>query len=131
MRFWSTLYIMSYSICSVKGIFNQKRLYTSSSSTQLKALFRISPEEKKNLPPLCINCKHFIQDISNYPYDNPPNDSKYGLCRNFGDIDLVTGEKKYNYASTTREFDHLCGKKGKYWELQSNSTDDNKKGSQT
>ena len=36
--------------------------------------------------PVCINCVHFIENTNNYPYDEPPDNSKYGKCKTFGDI---------------------------------------------
>jgi hypothetical protein len=62
--------------------------------------------------PLCINCKYFLEHKTNYPFDDIQDDSLYGKCSIFGEIDLVTGEKKYLYASTCRSCENLCGKNG-------------------
>ena len=65
--------------------------------------------------PVCINCVHFIEDKTNYPYDPPPNDEKYGKCKLFGKQDMVTGNIKYEYASLSRENEKKCGEKGQYF----------------
>ena len=67
-------------------------------------------------PKICINCKHFIAD---------DHDGSFGKCSLFpqkkDNIDfLVHGiEKKeivdYNYCSTARMYDHMCGKEGKMY----------------
>ena len=49
---------------------------------------------------ICKDCKYFIA-----------NEKK---CKYFNDIDLVTGSKTYNYASTMR--DNNCGEDAKYFE---------------
>jgi len=65
--------------------------------------------------PLCINCVHFIKDVSNYPYDPPSNDERYGKCKLFGYQNVVTGYNNYTYASMCRHDDNKCGEKGKYF----------------
>jgi hypothetical protein len=69
----------------------------------------------KNLP-ACINCVHFIEDKTNYPYDPPPNDEKYGKCKLFGKQDMVTGTINYEFASLCRENEKKCGEKGQYFD---------------
>ena len=70
---------------------------------------------KYNNLPSCINCLHFIKDISNYPYDPPPNDKKYGKCKLFGYQNMVTGEINNEYAIECRNNQNKCGEKGKYF----------------
>ena len=65
--------------------------------------------------PACINCVHFIEDQSNYPYDPPPSDEKYGKCKLFGRQNMVTGNINYEYASLCRENEEKCGKNGKFF----------------
>jgi hypothetical protein len=65
--------------------------------------------------PVCVNCVHFIEDPFNYPYDPPPNNSRYGKCKTFGQINLITGELEYEYASTCRISDAKCGLNGKHF----------------
>lgn len=65
--------------------------------------------------PVCVNCVHFIEDESNYPYDPPPNNSRYGKCKTFGQNNLVTGELEYEYASTCRILESQCGLEGKHF----------------
>ena len=70
-------------------------------------------------PKLCIDCKFFRKSIFS-------NDNKYGKCSFFTerkDDDnhfLVTGiknkEEFYYFCSTSRNFEHMCGKEGKHYE---------------
>jgi len=55
-----------------------------------------------NKYPLCRDCKFFIA-----------NDKE---CRKFGDIDLVTGKKSYNYARYVRNDENKCGQEAKHFE---------------
>lgn len=72
-------------------------------------------------PKLCIDCKFFIKP--NFSIDN-----KFGKCSFFREktIDddkhyLVTGIKNkkkefYYFCSTSRNFQDMCGKEGKFYE---------------
>ena len=72
-------------------------------------------------PKLCIDCKFFRK----YKFSN---DNNYGKCSFFREsiIDddnhyLVTGiekdkEELYYFCSTSRNFQHMCGKEGKFYE---------------
>jgi hypothetical protein len=62
----------------------------------------------KNFP-TCINCLYFIEDKTNYPYDSIPNDEKYGRCKKFGEVNLITGIIDYDLASNCRLNDNKCG----------------------
>ena len=65
-------------------------------------------------PKLCVNCRFFITDYGN---------GKFGKCslfpvKDYDDDFLVNGiaEKKplrYNFCSTARSYDNMCGKEGK------------------
>jgi len=70
---------------------------------------------KYNNLPSCINCVHFIKDTSNYPYDPPPNDKRYGKCKLFGYQNMVTGDINNEYAMECRNNENKCGEKGKYF----------------
>lgn len=61
---------------------------------------------RDTLPPVCKTCKYFE------PLTNSSDKIKYGKCLNFGEIDVITGEKTFLYASTARNFS--C--KGKFYE---------------
>jgi len=65
-----------------------------------------------NPPPLCINCKHFI------PYNvfYRSHMAKYGNCRLFYNVDVVTGEKSYEFASIARSTKTMCGTNATYFE---------------
>ena len=66
-------------------------------------------------PKLCINCKYYINT------SDVKSNIIYGKCllspkKNDNYINfLVTGEKKfeYNYCSTSRSSENMCGKEGK------------------
>ena len=51
---------------------------------------------------LCKDCKFFIANEK--------------LCMKFYDIDLVTGKKDYDYASSVRHDNNKCGEDAKYFE---------------
>ena len=69
-------------------------------------------------PKLCIDCKFFrISDFSK--------NTKFGKCllfpqTNDDDFVLVNGHRnnhqEYYYCSTSRKYDNMCGKEGKYYE---------------
>lgn len=65
----------------------------------------------------CINCKHFVKHYPDYP-DEPINNTLYGKCELFSNVDLVTGHKTYDYANEVRSSESLCGVTGKYFELK-------------
>lgn len=68
-------------------------------------------------PKLCMNCKHIIVH---------PTNIKFSKCSLFpkaeeDDAFLVDGDVifepvDYMYCSVVRNYDHLCGKKGKLWQ---------------
>jgi len=62
----------------------------------------------------CKTCLHFIEDKSNYPYDPPSNNEKYGKCKIFGEQNLVSGEIHPEYAVWCRHDNTKCGKEGTY-----------------
>lgn len=61
--------------------------------------------------PLCIYCVNFIPHETNYPYDNPPDDN-FGLCKKFGEVNLVTGIIEYDMAKNCRRDERKCGIEG-------------------
>lgn len=65
--------------------------------------------------PVCINCIHFIEHKTNYPYDDPPNDKLYGKCSKFGTNNLITGEIEYDFALNSRNNQTKCGIDGKFF----------------
>ena len=62
--------------------------------------------------PICSNCLHFIEHTNNYPYDSIPSDEKYGKCKKFGEVNLVTGVIEYDFARTCRLDMNKCGNSG-------------------
>jgi len=70
-------------------------------------------------PKLCIDCKFYKKEFFTF--------SEFGKCslfprENYNDDFLVNGNKnknnkiEYHYCSTSRQFDHMCGKEGKFYE---------------
>jgi len=75
-------------------------------------LSAFSTEIRNKHLPICVNCVHFIEDKSNYPYDPLPN-NKYGRCKKFGEINIISGVVEYDFAEKCRNDIKLCGKNGK------------------
>ena len=59
--------------------------------------------------PICSNCVHFIEHTNNYPYDPIPSNERYGKCKKFGEVNMITGVIEYDLASTCRINDNKCG----------------------
>ena len=72
-------------------------------------------DTNKNFKNICINCKYFIKHWPDYP-DEPQDNSNYGKCKLFGNLDLITGETTYDYATLVRADSTQCGKSGKLFE---------------
>ena len=64
----------------------------------------------------CVNCINFIEEKTNYPYEQLPNDKLHGLCKKFGTQDLVTGQIENEFAVLCRSDNMKCGLSGKYFE---------------
>jgi len=62
--------------------------------------------------PICSNCLHFIEHTNNYPYDPIPSNEKYGRCKKFGEVNLITGAMKYDSAGNCRLDVNKCGNLG-------------------
>jgi hypothetical protein len=70
--------------------------------------------------PLCKNCIHFkpitpITGIQLTPYYGEEF-LKYGTCDLFGELDLVTGAIKKEYASVARRSRDMCGCHAHYYQ---------------
>jgi hypothetical protein len=74
--------------------------------------------------PLCVNCIHFIQHQNNYPYDPVPDNSDYGKCKMFGEVDLITGDVQYDYAKDCRNNIRKCGINGSKYKEKVNIISD-------
>jgi hypothetical protein len=72
--------------------------------------FVISYNIKNVDMPACKNCKHFDTDFTIF------SDHKHGICKLYGDKDLITNKINYNLASSAREKDDVCGTQGKNYE---------------
>lgn len=95
---------------------NLYKIFFAAAAAIFASQASIYPRIKNAGANLCIKCKHFIPDRSNYPYDPPPNDSQYGKCALFGHQDPVTGAIIHIYASTERKLGTECGPAGKLFE---------------
>ena len=58
--------------------------------------------------PICSNCLHFIEHANNNPYDG-------SRCKQFGEVNLITGAIKYDLATNCRRSDNYCGKIGSHY----------------
>jgi len=60
----------------------------------------------------CINCIHYIK----YHLHNSDNyENKIGICRLFGEQNLVTGHVEFENALSCRINESQCGKEGRYF----------------
>jgi hypothetical protein len=64
---------------------------------------------RNNSLPICSNCLHFIEHTNNYPYDTITSNERYGRCKKFGEVNMITGTIEYDLASTCRITDNKCG----------------------
>ena len=62
--------------------------------------------------PICSTCINFIEHKNNYPYDPIPSDEKYGRCKKFGEVNLVSGKIEYDLAKHCRLDNNKCGTSG-------------------
>jgi len=60
--------------------------------------------------PSCKNCVHYMPSGLNNDFTSSLNKCKY-----FGTKDVVTGEIVYDYATSCRYNENLCGNSGKYF----------------
>ena len=65
--------------------------------------------------PSCRNCVHYKPGMYNIDFT-----STYGKCEKFGEKDVITDKITYNYVTTCRRFDSMCGEEGKYFEEEPN-----------
>jgi hypothetical protein len=84
----------------------------------VKIIDTVSPILKHKIKPkICIECKYYTKD-SFFTF------SEFGKCSLFPSEEytgyfLVNGKKpnkEYYYCYTSREFDNMCGKEGKFYE---------------
>jgi len=65
--------------------------------------------------PICNNCIHLVEYTHDYPWDQSP-DNKLKGCSKFIIKSLVSGVKKYEFASVCREDKNKCGQEGRFFE---------------
>lgn len=87
-------------------------LLLMASTTDAYHMVAITPTSSTKPPPLCLQCKHFIpQDLF-----CRSNRAEYGHCRQFYNYHLVTGEKRYEFATIARSSKSMCGTNATYFE---------------
>jgi len=64
--------------------------------------------------PLCRKCAHFLKDET-FREDSVAR-VRYGYCALYGSLDVVSGERSYEYAMLVRGDDDKCGISAKYYE---------------
>lgn len=62
--------------------------------------------------PPCVECKHYV------PCTFDTFESTYSKCNKFGGKDIHTGEIVFDYATSARRDDALCGTPGKYFKTE-------------
>jgi hypothetical protein len=60
--------------------------------------------------PICSECVHFIEHTNNYPYDPITSNERYGKCKKFGEVNMITGIIENDFASDCRLDNNKCGK---------------------
>ena len=65
--------------------------------------------------PSCKNCIYYKPNIQSNDFT-----SILSKCEKFGNKDIVTDEITYDFASSCRNDESLCGKQGNYFELEKN-----------
>jgi hypothetical protein len=67
--------------------------------------------------PSCSNCVHFVKYTNIYAYDPIPIDKhlEQGKCNKFGELNLITGSVKYEFARQARENSDQCGRLGTHF----------------
>lgn len=65
--------------------------------------------------PSCKNCVHYKPGMYNFDFI-----STYNKCEKFGEKNVITDKITYNYVTTCRDIDSMCGKEGKYFEEEPN-----------
>ena len=75
------------------------------------AISVISKQFIKNAKlPVCKQCSFFVPyTVAKHKYD-------LGLCKKFGEKNILSGEIKYYLASATRQDTNRCGSAGTYYE---------------
>ena len=62
----------------------------------------------------CMDCKYFLPDKD---LDNAHN-IEFGRCKLFYDLNVLSGARKYEFASICRSNQSMCGHKAKYYEME-------------
>lgn len=84
-------------------------------------LFLFKPSSSNKLPmirntqhPICSKCIHFIEHKTNFQDDE--DDENYGRCKKFGEVSLIVGKIKYDFARNCRNDNTKCGISGSFFE---------------
>ena len=63
---------------------------------------------KNSEVPICLNCVHFIRPAE-LQKEYRDDYERYGRCKKFGKMNLITGEIEYDIARHCRLDDEICG----------------------
>ena len=72
-------------------------------------------------PNLCVNCKFFTKDFFTmnkfgkcavFPKEDQDDDNRYLLV----DGTKTNNKQEYNFCTTARKFERMCGQEGKFYE---------------
>jgi hypothetical protein len=85
---------------------------TALASTALAKTMVTSPKQfiKYSKMPVCKQCSFFV------PHTITKHKHELGLCKKFGEKNILSGEIKYFLASTNRNDTNRCGLSGTYFE---------------
>jgi hypothetical protein len=72
----------------------------------------------------CIDCVHFTEYNSFYPYESVVDDHKLGRCKQFGEQCMITGEIKYEFAHICRSKEDKCGKNASRFKISGKNIED-------
>lgn len=90
-----------------------KKLAGSASAFRPLATVRCAPTAQMDDIPLCRNCAHFLNDETFR--DNSEGRVRYGYCGLYSSLDVVSGERIYDYARLVRGDADKCGLLAKHY----------------
>ena len=81
------------------------------------AYFPVSESVIRNIKyPNCVNCRHFIAYTNQFTLYPTHETNRYGRCKQFGEINVVTGQVNYDLACVCRDNAKKCGLEGQSYE---------------
>lgn len=83
-----------------------------------------TPSAQIGTVPLCKDCVHFIKNDA-FSEDSAGR-VNFGYCAVYGSVNVVSGERFYEYASLVRDNDNKCGIAAKHYEEAGKATEEAK-----